>query len=188
LPSIFSIATRPPKALRQAQDKLSRRVVTEIEVGRIAGVFGLHGELKCDPTSAGRIVFSAGTTLRCERDQSSSPIRLSQVRPHKGRLLIRIEGVDDADAAGEFVGAALYAPRQDVVLNEGEYFDEDLVGCAVWGTDDTPYGTVERVEHYPAGDMLVVAGHLVPMVRAIVCEIDLAGHRIVIDPPSGLLG
>jgi 16S rRNA processing protein RimM len=159
----------------------------EIEVGRIAGVFGLHGELKCDPTSAGRIVFSAGTTLRCERDQASSSIRLTQVRPHKGRLLIRIEGVDDADTAGAFAGAALYAPRQDVVLNEGEYFDADLVGCAVWGPDDTNYGTVEGVEHYPAGDMLVVAGHLVPMVRAIVCEIDLGRRRIVIDPPAGLL-
>jgi 16S rRNA processing protein RimM len=159
----------------------------ELPVGRIAGVFGLHGELKCDPTSAGRIVFSAGATLRCERDQTSAPIRLTQVRPHKGRLLIRIDGVDDADAAGEFVDAVLYAPRQDVVLNEGEYFDADLVGCAVCGIDDTPYGTVERVEHFPAGDMLVVAGHLVPMVRAIVCEIDLAGRRIVIDPPAGLL-
>ncbi|MGC2635473.1 MAG: ribosome maturation factor RimM [Candidatus Cybelea sp.] len=159
----------------------------ELPVGRIAGVFGLHGELKCDPTSAGRIVFSVGTTLRCEGDQSSSAIRLTQVRPHKGRLLIRIEGVDDANAAGAFVGAVLYAARQDVVLNEGEYFDEDLVGCAVCGTDDTAYGTVERVEHYPAGDMLVVAGHLVPMVRAIVCEIDLDRRRIVIDPPAGLL-
>ena len=161
--------------------------MTDIEVGRIAGVFGLHGELKCDPTSAGRIVFSAGTTLRCEGDQTSSPIRLTQVRPHKGRLLIRIEGVDDADAAAAFAGAVLYAPRQDVVLNEGEYFDADLVGCAVLGTDDSPYGPVERIEHYPAGDMLVVAGRLVPMVRAIVCEIDLDRRRIVIDPPAGLL-
>jgi ribosomal 30S subunit maturation factor RimM len=35
--------------------------------------------------------------------------------------------------------------------------------------------------------MLVVAGHLVPMVRAIVCEIDLGRRCIVIDPPAGLL-
>ncbi|MGC9991716.1 MAG: ribosome maturation factor RimM [Candidatus Cybelea sp.] len=159
----------------------------EIIIGRIAGIFGLRGELKCDPTSAGRILFSEGTVLRCESKESSLPIRLTQIRPHKGRLLIRIEGVDDADAASAFAGAVLYAPRQDVVLNEGEYFDADLVGCDVRGIDDTLYGTVERVEHYPAGDMLVVAGHLVPMVRAIVCEIDLDRRRILIDPPAGLL-
>jgi 16S rRNA processing protein RimM len=164
-----------------------RKIEDELAVGRIAGLFGVRGELKCDPTSAGRIVFSPGASLRCERGESSVPIRLTQIRPHKGRLLIRIEGVDDADAAGAFVGAALYAPRAEVALNEGEYFDADLVGCAVVGTDETPYGAVERVEHYPAGDMLVVAGHLVPMVRAIVCEIDLDRRRIVIDPPAGLL-
>ncbi len=160
--------------------------MTEIEVGRIAGIFGLRGELKCDPTSAGRTLFSAGAVLRCEGKESSSAIRLTQVRPHKGRLLIRIEGVDDADAAGAFAGAVLYAPRGDVVLNAGEYFDADLVGCTVRGTDDRLYGTVEHVEHYPAGDMLVVAGHLVPMVGAIVREIDLDARRILIDPPAGL--
>jgi 16S rRNA processing protein RimM len=161
--------------------------MTEIEVGRIAGIFGLHGELKCDPTSAGRILFSAGATLRCEAKEASLPIQLTQVRPHKGRLLISIEGVNDADAAEAFAGAVLYAPRQDVPLDNGEYFDADLVGCAVHGTDDTLYGTVERIDHYPSGDMLVVAGRLVPMVRAIVTEINLDHHRIVIDPPEGLL-
>lgn len=112
---------------------------------------------------------------------------MTQIRPHKGRLLIGIEGVDDAAAAGAYVGAVLYAAREDVKLNQGEYFDADLVGCAVHGVDGTPYGAVERVEHYPAGDMLVVAGHLVPMVRAIVAKIDLDRRRIVIDPPAGLI-
>jgi 16S rRNA processing protein RimM len=161
--------------------------MTEIEVGRIAGIFGLRGELKCDPTSAGRILFSAGAVLRCEAKETTSQIRLTHIRPHQGRLLISIEGVDDADAAEAFAGAVLYAPRTDVPLNDGEYFDADLVGCEVRGTDDTLYGTVERIEHYPSGDMLVIAGRLVPMVRAIVTEIDLNHRRIVIDPPAGLL-
>ena len=47
---------------------------------------------------------------------------------------------------------------------------------------------VERVEHYPASDMLVVEGHMVPMVRAIVREIELARGESSIDPPAGLLG
>jgi 16S rRNA processing protein RimM len=158
----------------------------EIEVGRIAGLFGVRGELKCDPTSAGRIVFSSGARLRCEREGRSVPIRLEQVRPHRGRLLIRIEGAADSAAAAQFVGGVLYAPRERVRLSEGEYFDADLVGCSVHGIDDTAYGSVERVEHYPASDMLVVAGHLVPMVGSIVREIDLERRRIVIDPPAGL--
>ncbi len=166
-----------------AGGKLSER---ELAVGRIAGPFGVRGELKCDPTSLGRTIVSRGSELRCVRGDASWPIRVEAVRPHKGRLLIRIEGVEDSDAAASYSGAVLYASRATIELGEGEYFDDDLVGCAVQGTDGTPYGMVERVEHYPSSDMLVVDGVMVPMVGAIVAQIDLSRRRIVVDPPAGL--
>jgi 16S rRNA processing protein RimM len=159
----------------------------DVTVGRIAGVFGIHGELKCDPTSAGRIVFSPGAELRCARGDDVSTVRVTAVRPHRGRLLIRIAGVENASSAGTYAGALLYAPRDWVELLPGEYLDNDLVGCAVRGKDGTQYGSVERVEHYPASDMLIVSGRMVPMVRAIVTEIALERRQIVIDPPEGLL-
>jgi 16S rRNA processing protein RimM len=159
----------------------------DLPVGRIAGAFGLHGELKCDPTGAGRTVFSVGSELRCARGDDVSTIRITSVRSHKGRLLIRIEGVEDADAADRFTGAVLQTSRDQVPLSEGEYLDDDLVGCLVHGKDGRRYGTVERVEHYPASDMLVVEGRMVPMVGAIVAEIDMDRRRIVVDPPAGLL-
>lgn len=158
----------------------------DVTVGRIAGVFGIHGELKCDPTSAGRII-SPGVELRCARGDDLSTVRVTAVRPHGGRLLIRIAGVEDASSAGNYAGALLYAPRDWVALLPGEYLDDDLVGCAVRGKDGTQYGSVERVEHYPASDMLIVSGRMVPMVHAIVTEIALERRQIVIDPPEGLL-
>ncbi|HEX4014318.1 MAG TPA: ribosome maturation factor RimM [Candidatus Cybelea sp.] len=161
-------------------------MANEIVVGRIAGVFGVRGELKCDPTSAGRIAFAEGAILRCQRDGASSSIRLSSVRPHKNRLLVRIEGADDADAAQAYVGASLYAPRESADVAADEYLDADLVGCSVFGANGTAYGTVERVEHFPSSDMLVVSGQFVPMVSAIVTNVDLGARRITIDPPEGL--
>jgi 16S rRNA processing protein RimM len=128
-----------------------------------------------------------GARLRCESRNGSSTVRISGVRPHKGRLLIRLEGVDDADAAEAYAGATLYAPREQLEVNEGEYLDVDLVGCSVAGIDGKEYGAVEAVEHYPASDMLVVHGRMIPMVRAIVRDIDMKARRILIDPPAGLL-
>lgn len=156
-------------------------------MGRLAGAFGVRGEIKCDPTSAGRTVISAGATLQCRQGGSPSFVRITSVRPHKGRLLLRIEGVDDAVAASAFAGATLLAPREQIAVEEGEYLDADLIGCAVCGTDGAAYGQVERVEHYPSSDMLVVAGRMIPMVRAIVQEVDVRARRIVVDPPAGLL-
>lgn len=111
---------------------------------------------------------------------------LASVRPHKGRLLVRIEGVEDAGAARAYAGAVLYAPRDKIHLEPGEYLDADLAGCRVAGRDGREYGHVGAVEHYPASDMLVVDGTLVPMVGAIVLAIDLAKREITIDPPAGL--
>lgn len=125
--------------------------------------------------------------MRCEVEGVSSLVRLRTVRPHKGRLLVTVEGIDDATAAERMSGAVLYAPRERIPLSDGEFFDQDLVGCTVVGTGGEAYGEVERVEHYPASDMLVVGGRLVPMVAAIVLEIDTAARRVVIDPPAGLL-
>ncbi len=163
------------------------RPTDDVAVGRIAGAFGVRGELKCDPTSSGRTLLLAGAELRCARGDESWAIRLNGVRAHKGRLLVEIEGVEDADAAAAYVGAVLFAPRAQIVLGEGEYLDDDLVGCTVEGADGRHYGEVERIEHYPSSDMLVVAGRMVPMVRAIVRQIDLERRRIVVEPPAGLL-
>ncbi len=114
-------------------------------------------------------------------------MRLEGVREHRGRLLLRFDGTADPEAASAFVGATLFAPKTAVALEPGEYLDVDLLGCEVSGVDGRRYGVVERVEHYPASDMLVVAGKLVPMVDAIVRSIDPVQRRILIDPPAGLL-
>ncbi len=159
----------------------------EVVVGRIAGAFGLRGELKCDPTSAGRIVFCAGAKLRALQDGEESIIVLSAVRPHGSRLLLSLDGVENATAAQRYAGALVTANREDIALERGEYLDDDLIGCTVRSVNGTQYGVVERVEHYPSSDMLIVDGRMVPMVRAIVQNIALDRRMILIDPPAGLL-
>ena len=109
------------------------------------------------------------------------------MREHRGRLLVTFEGIGDASSAAQLVGATLYAQHAEIPLQSGEYLDDDLVTCEIVGKDGRRFGRVERVEHYPAADMLVTGGRLIPMVDAIVREIDLGRRRIVIDPPAGLL-
>jgi 16S rRNA processing protein RimM len=155
--------------------------------GRIVGIFGLRGELKCDPTSAGRTVFIAGATLRCERSGENAMVTVESVREHQGRPLIRLCGVDDATAAEQFTGAKFYAPREAFVLEEGEYLDEDIIGCALLDAAGERLGMVSALEHYPGQDMLVCGEGRIPMVRAFIKNIDLKRKEIVVDLPLGLL-
>lgn len=159
-----------------------------LPVARIAGVFGIRGELKCDPTSAGRMLFVRGESFDAVLGSGLRvAVTLESVRDHKGRLLITLPGIGSANDAEQYAGATLYARRERIELDEGEYLDRDLAGCALEDAHGTVLGTVERVEHYPSSDMLVVRGQLVPMVGAFIKSIDVAAKRIVVDLPEGLL-
>lgn len=155
--------------------------------GRIAGIFGLKGELKCDPTSAGRTVFSAGATLRCEIENISTTVTIESIREHQGRPLIRLTGVNNATGAERYKAAKFYAPREAFVLDEGEYLDEDLIGCTLIDPHGKHVGTVGALEHYPAQDMLVVGSARIPMVSAFIKAIDTNKKAIHVDLPVGLL-
>jgi 16S rRNA processing protein RimM len=160
----------------------------ELPIGRIAGLFGIRGELKCDPTSAGRSLFSRHAHFRITlNDGSSHDAELSSVREHKGRLLIRLRGVESANDAQAYVGATFYAQRERIPLESGEYLDADLAGCSLFDVRGNPLGEVTGVEHYPSSDMLVVNGKLVPMVGEFIKSIDIAAKRIVVELPAGLL-
>jgi 16S rRNA processing protein RimM len=62
---------------------------------------------------------------------------------------------------------------------------------AAVGPDGVELGKVREVVHAPASDLLVLdtanGEVLVPFVHAIVPEVDLAGGRVVLNPPAGLL-
>lgn len=161
-----------------------------VAAGRIAGVFGLRGELKVDASRIGADALVPGLEVWATlRDGAQRPLRVAAVREHQGRPLVRFEGIDDATAAQALTGATLSIARARAALGAGEYFDDDLVGCELVDRAGRALGEVCGVEHYPAQDVLLVGPRrtLVPLVAAFVVEIDVAAQRIVVDLPPGLL-
>ncbi len=159
-----------------------------IPVGRIAGVFGLHGDLKCDPSNAGRTLFLSGEVFFARfADGSGRDVEVSAVREHKGRLLIHLREVDSLEAAQPYCGAELCVERSRIALGAREYLDRDLAGCEIYDGSGKRLGQVSAVEHYPASDMLVVGHSMVPMVSQFIKSIDLTARRILVELPPGLL-
>jgi 16S rRNA processing protein RimM len=166
--------------------------VSDLPVGRVAGLFGVRGELKCDPTSSGRALFFPGAVLRLRpagyaQHDTTEAVHIESVREHKGRLLIALDEAPDATQAERFVGATFFAPREALDVGEDEYLDVDLVGCEVRSSAGIRYGEVERVDHFPGNDMLIVGGRMLPMVKAFIRSIDTRAKTIVVDVPKGLL-
>jgi len=164
--------------------------VTEVNAGRIVGVFGLRVELKLDASRIGADALVAGLLVRARlADGTLRELRIRTVRIHKGRPLVAFEGFDDATQGEALTGATIMLERADVALTDGEYLDADLVGCELHDVQLGAVGAVVAVEHYPSQDMLIVGPGraLVPLVGEFVKNIDVSTKRIDVELPPGLL-
>lgn len=167
----------------------------EVVVGRVAKAHGITGELAIDVrTDSPEIRFADGSVLAARtKDGRRSTVTVGAVRPHGGRLLVRFDEVPDRTAAEQFRGALLLADTEDLPESEDEdeYYDHQLAGLAAELPDGTPLGTVKEVLHTPGAELLAIDHEgrevLVPFVKEIVPTVDIAGGRVVVDPPEGLL-
>ena len=164
-------------------------------VGRIGRPQGIRGEVTVqvrtdDPDAR----FAVGSVLLTD-PPGRGPLTVTSARNQNGRLILGFEGVADRNAAELLretllqVDAATLPPPED----EDEFHDHVLRGMAVRLVDGAPLGEVADVLHLPHGDVLVVrrsdngAEVLVPFVRAMVPEVDVAARVLLLDPPQGLL-
>jgi 16S rRNA processing protein RimM len=173
-------------------------------VGRISRPHGIRGEVLVevrtdDPDER----FAPGKVLITESGASSSdpaaytvPDRLTveAVRAHQGRLIVVFDGVYDRNVAEALRGVLLLVDSAEIADPDDpdEFNDHQLVGLTAVTPSGETLGEVARIDHAPASDLLVLRRPegrtaLVPFVKAIVPEVDLAGGRVIVDPPEGLL-
>jgi 16S rRNA processing protein RimM len=162
-------------------------------VGRIARTHGHRGQVIVDPaTDFPEERFAAGAMLHTMRDGLAGTVRVAAMRMHQGRPVLTIEGVDTMDAAETLAGVELRVPESALApLPDGTFYEHDLIGCALVTTDGREVGRVRTLEG-GGGMIRLIAGAgrdeiQVPLVHEICVAIDIAGKRIVIDPPEGLL-
>jgi 16S rRNA processing protein RimM len=120
-------------------------------------------------------------------------VEIESAWTHKDLWVLKFAGIDSIDAAERFRGAELCVPMtQRGCLPEGEYFQSDLIGCTVVEKHSGErLGSVEGCQQYGGPPLLELRVNgrevLIPFVPSICQEVDLAGRKIVVDLPEGLL-
>ena len=169
----------------------------ELVIGRIAKAHGVTGEVVVDVrTDDPETRFAPGSVLR-GRKPRGGPERsfvIDTVREHGGRLLVRLNGIGDRNAADELRGTLFLVESGDLppIEDPDEFYDHQLEGLAVRTVAGEAVGTVTEVLHTAAGELLSIKTPedtelLVPFVSAIVTAVSLAEGTVDIDPPEGLL-
>jgi 16S rRNA processing protein RimM len=167
----------------------------QVTVGRIGRPHGVRGDVVVGVrTDEPELRFARGSRLDTD-PVGVGPLTVAGFRWHSGELLVRFAEIGDRTAAAELGGTWLLVDSAALAAldDPDEFRDGDLVGLRVQTVDGTAVGTVTDVLHH-GQDILVVdpvgAGGeqiLIPFVKAIVPEVDVAGGVLVIDPPEGLL-
>ena len=164
-----------------------------ILVGAVAGAHGVRGEVRIKSFTADPAAVARYGPLSDE--SGARRFELTVTGATKGGVVARIAGIADRDQAEALKGLRLYVPREALPPTQAtdEFYVADLVGLAAERPDGTPLGRVAAVENYGAGDVIEIAvegsgGLLVAFTRATVPVVDLAGGRLVVNPPQELAG
>ena len=161
----------------------------DVELGRIAGVFGIRGEVKLEPYAAAPERYTAlkDVTARL-RDGNRVPLKVLGTRKHKTHILLRFEGVSSPNDAEPLIGSTLTVPfSQRAPLPPGEYYISDLVGLDVVTTAGESIGPITDVLRARGHDIYVTARGMIPAVKEYVRDVDLEKRRVVVTPVEGLL-
>lgn len=168
----------------------------QLRVGRLTKAHGLKGAIKLELyTDEPDKRFVPGAVFSLQVPESSpwfgKTIEFAELRWYNGHPVGFFRGVEDRTAAESLIKAILWMDHDESALPEENdaWYDHQLTGLRVV-RDGVDVGTVSRVDHFPAQDLLIVATPggevMVPFVKAIVSDVNLETQTVTITPPLGL--
>ena len=160
-----------------------------IQVGRVAGAFGVRGEVRITSFTAEPLALVDYKTL--VREDGQPALTLTSGRVAKGGIVARATEIETREQAEALRGLKLYIPR-DVLPepDEDEFYVTDLIGLAVQTAEGEALGTVKSVQDFGAGDLLEIAPTeggatwYLPFTREAVPQVRIAEGVVVAVRPD----
>lgn len=165
----------------QADDRL-------ILVGRVAGAFGVRGEVRITAFTEDPMALLAYGALK--REDGSPALTLTSARPSKGGIIAKTKEITTPEQANALRGLRLHVPRSALPApDEDEFYLADLIGLKARTPEGEVLGVIKAVPNFGAGDMLEIepAGGgqswYLPFTRECAPEVRIAeGHVVVVRP------
>jgi len=183
-------------SVREGREREGRGPASGVVLGEVIGAHGTCGELRVAIFGDGpaNLLRAPELILGAPPEHADRVVKVqSAVAGRPGEVRLTLHGVDSRETARALAGLRVsVAPRHLEPLPSGEFYWYQLVGCAVEAHDGRALGTVRGLFETGAHDVLVVEDAdgrevLLPTAGDLLREVDVAGRRIVIEVPDGLL-
>jgi 16S rRNA processing protein RimM len=152
-----------------------------IDMGRVAGSYGLRGWLKVAPGGG----LAAALSQATEWWIGERPYAVAEAKVHGAGVVAKLEGIESREQALALKGARVAMPREALAEpGEGHYYLVDLLGLEVLNEQGERLGAIAQWITNGAQDVMQVAGErtrLIPWVSAIVKRVDLERRQVVVD-------
>ncbi len=164
-----------------------------VAIAKIAKPHGVRGEVSADVLTDFPERFDGlKTVIALLPDGTRRDLKIENFRFQKNRVLLKFADFDSMNAADTLRDVEICVPEAEAVaLEEGEFYDWQLEGCAVETIEGEKLGTVKELMRTGASEILVVEGaekeFLIPFAKTICTEIDIDNKLIRVDTPEGLL-
>ena len=159
-----------------------------IKLGKITAPQGIKGEVRVYPYTDKPTRFSEIEAVLLDGRRC----RIEKARYMKNMVILKLEGIDDRNAAETMRNRELLLPREELWKQpEDTYFVDDLVGCAVVSEDGAPVGTLKTIHSRPAQDLYEIeradgSSFLLPAVKEFIKDVKTDEKIIVIHLIEGL--
>lgn len=162
-----------------------------LAVGKLRRPHGVHGEMLMEVLTDFPERLKPGMVLLA--GPTCQPLSLVNLRWHQKCLLVSFAGFTTPEAVGDLRNQVLYISAADrPALPEGEYYHHQLIGLQAVDEAGNDLGLLTEILETGANDVLVVrpkAGPelLLPMIDAVILNIDLVNKRLVVHLLPGML-
>lgn len=168
-----------------------KRAEDLIEVGRTAGAYGVRGWVRVVPLGRqGDLLLQSDRWwfLPYPRKPGVMPklLTVAQLKAHGKDFIAKINEIATREEAIALKGSLLVNRDDLPELQEGDFYDEDLIGLSVRNLQGETLGEVVGVTDNGAQDLLVVKTaddviFYIPMVEAYIEAIDFDASQVTVD-------
>lgn len=162
-------------------------------VGRIVNTHGVKGEIKVIPTTEDPKRFKKLKSIFVEGRKGMITYEIEGVRYHKDFVLLKLQGINDMDAAELLKGSILKIDRKDSLpLKKDEYYISDLFGLEVYTEEERYLGTLVDIIETGSNDVYVVNKEdrekdlLLPAIKQVIKGVDIENKKMTVHLLEGL--
>jgi 16S rRNA processing protein RimM len=162
-----------------------------VKFGRVLGAHGVRGWLKVQSyTDPPENLLQHGVWTLCDLDGRRAPYKVADAAFDGRWLRVRLEGIDDREAAEALRGRDIEVARSALPPTAArEYYRDDLLGFRVFNRAGVELGKLSHYIEAPAAPVMVVVGERelwIPAVPTYLVRVHLERGEIEVDWPEQL--